>query len=43
MMVGLRYYLLAAAVTAMIFVVLHGLAYVKKMIDARAMKPKDRT
>lgn len=38
MMVGLRYYLLAAAVTALIFIVLHGLAYLKKRIEANAAK-----
>jgi putative Mg2+ transporter-C (MgtC) family protein len=41
MMVGLRYYLLAAAVTAMIFVVLHGMAYVKKMIEAKSARGED--
>lgn len=35
MMVGLRYYFLAAAVTLMIFLVLHGLAYLKERITAK--------
>ncbi|WP_367874685.1 MgtC/SapB family protein [Luteolibacter sp. Populi] len=35
MMVGLRYYILACGVTALIFVVLHGLAYVKDRIEQR--------
>jgi putative Mg2+ transporter-C (MgtC) family protein len=36
MMVGLRYYWLAAGVTLLVFVVLHGLAIVKEKLAARS-------
>ena len=36
MMAGLRYYLLAGAITAMIFIVLHGLGWLKGRLAGRS-------
>ena len=43
MMTGLQYYLLACGITAMIFIVLHVLGWLKDRLTARVGNPREKT